>query len=125
MWKLTDDLKRKFYVAILASDLLRLANENQKTFEEILKHTTEQFQQGEISGLDLRRLEVEKLKFDTDVANSRRDYEVALRDFRLVLGGDYRSIDVAPAGTLDYKSYEFVLADLRDKSLASRPDLKS
>ena len=125
MWKLTDDLKRKFYVAVLASDLLRLANENQKTFEEILKHTTEQFRQGEISGLDLRRLEVEKLKFDTDVANSRRDYEVALRDFRLVFGGDYRSMDVAPAGTLDYKAYGFVLADLRDKSLASRPDLRA
>ena len=34
----------------------KLANENQKTFEEVLKHTTEQFQLGEISGLDLRRL---------------------------------------------------------------------
>jgi cobalt-zinc-cadmium efflux system outer membrane protein len=125
IWQLANDLKRKFYTAVLASSLLKLAQENQKTFEEVLQHTTEQFRQGELSGLDLRRLEVEKLKFDTDVANSRRDYEVALRDFRLVLGGDYRSMDVAPSGTLDYKPYAFVLADLRDKSLASRPDLRA
>jgi len=125
MWQLTNDLKRKFYTTILANNLLKLANDNQATFNEVLKHTTEQFKQGEISGLDLRRLEVEKLKFDADVANSRRDYEVALRDFRLVLGGDFKATDVTPIGSLDYKAYDFVLADLRDKSLAARPDLKA
>jgi outer membrane protein, heavy metal efflux system len=125
MWQLTNDLKRKFYTTILANDLLKLANDNQATFNEVLKHTTEQFKQGEISGLDLRRLEVEKLKFDADVANSRRDYEVALRDFRLVLGGDFKATDATPIGSLDYKAYDFVLADLRDKSLAARPDLKA
>src|SRR5437773_9815046 len=34
-------------------------------------------------------------------------------------------MDAAPAGTLDYQPYGFVLADLRDKSLASRPDLRA
>lgn len=125
MWQLTSDLKRKFYVVVLAKDLLKLAEDNEKTFEEILKLSTELVQQGEIAGLDLRRIEVEKLKFDTDVANSRRDYEVALRDFRLVLGGDYKTRDVLVSGTLDYKPYQFALAELRDKSLASRPDLKA
>lgn len=125
MWQLTNDLKRKFYTVVLAEDLLKLAEDNEKTFGEILKHSTELVQQGEIAGLDLRKIEVEKLKFDTDVANSRRDYEVALRDFRVTLGGDYRSRDVTVSGTLDYKAYQFVLAELRDKSLASRPDLKA
>lgn len=125
MWQLTNDLKRKFYTVILAEDLLKLAEDNEKTFGEILKHSTELVQQGEIAGLDLRKIEVEKLKFDTDVANSRRDYEVALRDFRVTLGGDYRSRDVTVSGALDYKAYQFVLAELRDKSLASRPDLKA
>lgn len=125
MWQLTNDLKRKFYTVVLAEDLLKLAEDNEKTFGEILKHSTELVQQGEIAGLDLRKIEVEKLKFDTDVASSRRDYEVALRDFRVTLGGDYRSRDVTVSGTLDYKAYQFVLAELRDKSLASRPDLKA
>jgi len=125
MWQLTNDLKRKFYTVVLAEDLLRLAEDNEKTFGEILKHSTELVRQGEIAGLDLRRIEVEKLKFDTDVASSRRDYEVALRDFRVTLGGDYKSRDVTVSGTLDYKAYQFVLAELRDKSLASRPDLKA
>ena len=125
MWQLTDDLKRKFYAVVLAESLRRLAEENQKTFEEIVKHSTELNKLGEISGLDLRRLEVEKLKFDTDVANSQRNYEIAVRDLRLVLGGDYRVMDIEAVGTLDYQPYQFSLAELRDKSLAARPDLRA
>ncbi|SRR6266404_781558 len=125
VWQMTNDLKKKFYAVVLADSLNRLAKENQKTFGETLNHTNELFQAGEISGLDLRRLEVEKLKFDTDVANSERDYEVALRDLRVTLGGDYRAMDIEVVGALDYQPYQFSLAELRDKSLAARPDLKA
>jgi cobalt-zinc-cadmium efflux system outer membrane protein len=125
LWQLTNDLKRKFYTVLLNESLLKLATENQKTFAETIKHTTELYQLGEISGLDLQRLEVEKLKFDTDVANSERDYEVAVRDLRVTLGGDYRAMEIEVAGTLDYQPYQFSATDLRDKSLAARPDLKA
>ena len=125
LWQLTNDLKKKFYTVLLAQSLVNLAKDNQKTFEETVKHTTELFQAGEISGLDLRRLEVEKLKFDSDVATSERDHQVALRDLRVTLGGDYRAMDIEVAGTLDYQPYQFSLAELRDKALAARPDLKA
>jgi cobalt-zinc-cadmium efflux system outer membrane protein len=126
VWQLTNDLKKKFYAVLLAESLFKLAQENQKTFAEIINHTTEVFKLGEISGLDLQRLEIEKFKFDTDVANSERDYEVALRDLRVTLGGDYRSMDINVAGAIDYyQPYEFSLTDLRDKALAARPDLKA
>jgi cobalt-zinc-cadmium efflux system outer membrane protein len=126
LWQLTNDLKKKFYAVLLAESLLNLAKDNQKTFAETIRHTTEVFQLGEISGLDLQRLEIEKFKFDTEVANSEKDYELALRDLRFTLGGDYRSIDVVVAGTIDYyQPYEFSLAELRDKALAARPDLKA
>jgi cobalt-zinc-cadmium efflux system outer membrane protein len=122
---LTNDLKKKFYTVVLAESLLRLAEENQQTFAETIKHTTELKELGEISGLDLRRLEIEKFKFDTDVANSQKDYELAVRDLRLALGGDYQTMDIEVAGTLDYQPYQFSFADLRDKSLAARPDLRA
>jgi outer membrane protein, heavy metal efflux system len=125
MWQLTNDLKRKFYAVLLAESLLKLTQENQKTFAETLKQTTELYKAGEISGLELKRLEVEKLKFDTDVANSERDYEVAVRDLRVTLGGDYQTMNIVVAGTLDYQPYEFSFAELRDKALEARPDLKA
>jgi len=126
VWQLTNDVKKKFFAVLLAESLLNLAKENQKTFAETVKHTTEVFKLGEISGLDLQRLEIEKFKFDTDVANSERDYELALRDLRVTLGGDYQTMDIEIAGAIDYyQPYEFSLPDLRDKALAARPDLKA
>ena len=126
VWQLTNDVKKKFYAVLLADSLLKLAQENQKTFAEIVKHTSEVFQLGEISGLDLQRLEIEKFKFDTDVANSEKDYELAVRDLRVTLGGDYRAMDINVAGTIDYyQPYDFSLVDLREKALAARPDLKA
>lgn len=125
VWQLTNDLKRKFYTALLAESLLKLAQDNQKTFAETLQHTKELYDAGEISGLEVKRLEVEKLKFDTDVANSQRDYEVAVRDLRVTLGGDYQTMEIDVAGTLDYQPYEFSPDELRANALAARPDLKA
>jgi cobalt-zinc-cadmium efflux system outer membrane protein len=125
LWQLTNDLKKKFYTVLLDQSLLKLAQENQKTFEETIKHTAELVQLGELAGLDLTRLEIEKFKFDTDVANSERDYELALRDLRIALGGDYRTMDIEALGTIDYQPYQFSFTDLRDKALAARPDLKA
>jgi len=125
VWQLTNDLKKKFYTVILNQALLNLAEENEKTFAETVKHTEELVQAGELAGLDLTRLEVEKLKFDTDLANAERDYEVALRDLRVTLGGDYRTMEIDASGTLDPQIYDFTFADMRDKALTARPDLKA
>lgn len=126
VWQLTNDLKRKFYNVLLAESMLNLAKENQKTFADTVERTTQVFKLGEISGLDLQRLQIEKFKFDTDLANSERDYQLALRDLRAALGGDYRAMDVDVAGTMDYyETYDFSFSDLRDKALAARPDLKA
>jgi len=125
VWQLTNDVKRKFFTVVLNRSLLELAQENEKTFAETVKHTEELVQAGELAGLDLTRLEVEKLKFDTDLANAQRDYEVALRDLRVTLGGDYRAMEIDAAGTLDPQEYDFTFSDLRDKAFAARPDLKA
>ncbi|MFQ5737408.1 MAG: TolC family protein [Acidobacteriota bacterium] len=125
MWQLTNDFKRKFFRLVLAQSKRELAEANQKTFADILEDNRQRFQLGEISGLDLRRLEMEKLKFDIDVANARGDFQLALRDLRLALGGDYRRMDFAVEGKLDDRPYQFSLSELERKALEARPDLRA
>ena len=126
VWQLTNDVKKKFYTALLDASLLNLARENQRTFGEIVEHTRDVFKSGEISGLDLQRLEIERLKFDSDVAKAESEYELAVRDLRVTLGGDYLSTNIEAAGTIEYyESYDFSFSDMRDKALAARPDLKA
>ncbi len=126
LWQLTSDVKRKFYSVLLTKSLFDLAKENKNTFSEIVSHTNDVFKLGEISGLDLKRLEIEQLTFDNDVASAESDYELALRDLRFTLGGDYRVMNVEAAGAIDYyQLYDFTPSDLRDKAIAARPDLKA
>ena len=126
VWQMTNDVKKKFYTVLLDRSLLDLARENQKTFDEIVAHTRDVFKSGEISGLDFERLEVERITFDTDVANAERDYQLALRDLRLAIGKDYATMAIDVAGSIEYyKEYDFTYGELRDKALAARPDLKA
>jgi cobalt-zinc-cadmium efflux system outer membrane protein len=126
VWQMTNDVKKKFYTVLLDRSLLDLARENQKTFDEIVEHTRDVFKSGEISGLDLERLEVERIKFDTDVANAERDYQLSLRDLRLAIGADYAAMQIDVAGSIEYyKEYDFTYGELRDEALAARPDLKA
>ena len=81
VWQATNDLKKKFYAVVLAQSLLNLANENQKTFAEVIKDTAELVQAGEIAGLDLTRLEVEQLKFDTDCSQLRAGLRSGFKGF--------------------------------------------
>src|ERR1041385_9414010 len=74
VWQLTNDLKRKFYTVVLNQSLLNLARENETTFAEIVKHTTELVKAGEISGLDLDRVEVEKLDRKSTRLHSSHGY---------------------------------------------------
>lgn len=126
VWQMTNDVKKKFYTVLLNRSLLDLARENQKTFDEIVEHTRDVFKSGEISGLDLERLEVERIKFDTDVANAERDYQLSLRDLRLAIGADYAAMAIDVSGSIEYyKEYDFTYGELRDEALAARPDLKA
>jgi outer membrane protein TolC len=58
--------------------------------------------------------------------NSERDYELALRDLRVTLGGDYRATEI------EVRRHDLLLptlriraCELREKALAARPDLKA
>lgn len=124
MWILTNNFKRDFYLVALTRNNLRLAQANQETFDEILDNTRQLYESGEISGLDLRRLEVEKISFDVDVANAHIDYELALRNWRLQLGGDYNSNAFTVDETLQHRDFPVSRADLLQTALANRPDLQ-
>lgn len=125
MWHLSNEFKRQFFAVVLAKSRLDLALANQETFANILQDNRQLYEAGEISGLDIRRLEVEKIRFDVDVANARSDYQLSLRDWRLSLGGDYQNNDYTVSGELEYQPLQFDRSDLEQQALRLRPDLET
>lgn len=132
------EVRRAYFQAVLAKADAEVAQTALGEIDQVITLNRARLQQGEISGAELRRLQVERLRFVDDVFASR----LALRNARsallallnapdlaqpvdvvepldppvgpLAVGGI--PITVAPAATLDADA-------LRASALANRPDL--
>ena len=75
------ELGLRYYSAVLAKANLELARGVLNQFDEIIRLNEARYQQGEISGLDLNRVQTERLRFLNDVL----DAELQLRNAKTAL----------------------------------------
>lgn len=120
------DLKRVFYESVLAKNLLTLEEENRDNFAELQRFTTARFQEGDVSESELIKVKLERIKFDTSVANAT----LALRQAKIrlleILGeGDFtRTENAEVRGALDFRDIRVDLTALRQFAVANRADVK-
>jgi cobalt-zinc-cadmium efflux system outer membrane protein len=125
------EVERAFYRTILAKSNLEASKSILDQVERTISLNRVRFQQGDISALDLNRIEVEKLKFQDDLFQA----ELALRNARssllALLNAPDLSRDVDVIGTLpvDYQNPEpglpprAPLDELIRMAMKQRPDL--
>jgi outer membrane protein, heavy metal efflux system len=118
------EVKRLYYDALLARYNVEVAVENRQTFEQLLQFSVTRFQEGAIPELDLIRVRLERVKFDSGVKNA----ELALRQATIrvleKLGAPItRRQDVA--GNLDFRAVNFSLDSLRESALTDRSDVRA
>ncbi len=120
------DLKRVFYESVLAKTLLTLEQENRDNFAELLRFTTERFQEGDVSESELIKVKLERIKFDTSVANATLALRQAkIRLFEMLGEGDFtRTENAEVRGALDFRDISVDLTALRQFALANRADVK-
>lgn len=124
-------VERAFYQTILAKSNLEASKSTLDQVERTISLNRVRFQQGDISALDLNRIEVEKLKFQDDLFQA----DLALRNARssllALLNAPDLSRDVEVIGTLpvDYQNPEpglpprAPLDELIQMAVKQRPDL--
>jgi cobalt-zinc-cadmium efflux system outer membrane protein len=125
------EVERAFYSTILAKSNL----ETSKTILDQVEHTISlnrvRFQQGDISALDLKRIEVEKLKFQDDLFQAELILRNAKSSLLALLNAPDLSQEVEVIGTLpvDHKNLEpglppqAPLNELIQLAMKQRPDL--
>jgi len=125
------EVERAFYRTLLAKSNLETSKSILDQVERTISLNRVRFQQGDISALDLNRIEVEKLKFQDDLFQA----ELALRDAKsfllALLHAPDLSRDVDVIGTLpvDYQNPEpglppqAPLDELIRIAVTQRPDL--
>lgn len=125
------EVERVFYQTILAKSNLEAANLILDQVERTISLNRVRYKEGDISALDLNRIEVEKLKFQDDVFQA----DLALRNAKssllaLLNAPDLsRDIEVTGALPVDYQNPEpglpplVPLRELVQMALKQRPDI--
>jgi cobalt-zinc-cadmium efflux system outer membrane protein len=117
---------RSAFVGILQSKaVLRVAKDNLAYWDQVLKISRDRFQAGDIAQIDLDRLELQRVQFDSDVQTA----EVNLRTAKiqlLMLLNDRTPVDQFDLlGLFEYNDQLAPLDDFRKIALDNRPDLKA
>jgi cobalt-zinc-cadmium efflux system outer membrane protein len=130
---LTLDVERAFFRAILARSNLDASRSLLEQTEQMISLNRVRFEQGEISALELNRIEVEKLKFQDDVFQADLMLRNAKSSLLALLNAPDLSKDVDVIGTLQINGQtpepgmppQAPLSELQRIAFERRPDMAS
>lgn len=129
----TDDTERTLlfnlrtaFVGILqAKAVLRLAKDNLDYYDKILNVSRDRFHAGDISQIDVDRLELQRLQYESDLQSAAVNLRTTKINL-LALLDDHRSVDSFDVdGTFDFREDLLALDDYRKEAIDARPDLRA
>lgn len=119
------NLRSAFVGALQAKAVLRLAEENLAYWDHVLQISHDRFKAGDLSGIDLDRLELQRVQFASDVQTA----EVNLRTAKiqlLALLNERTPVDQFDVtGPFDFNEQLQPLTYFQQQALENRPDLKA
>ena len=119
------NLRSAFVSTLQAKAVLQLATADLEYYDHLLEISRVRFQAGDIAQIDLDRLELQRVTYESDVQTA----EVNLRTAKiqlLTLLNDRTPIDQFDViGTFDFNDQLIPLDEVRKIALDTRPDLKA
>ncbi|HKV80321.1 MAG TPA: TolC family protein [Candidatus Sulfotelmatobacter sp.] len=119
------NLRTAFAGILQAKAVLRLANDNLQYYDKVLKVSRDRFQAGDIARIDLDRLELQRLQYESDLQNA----EVNLRTTKinlLALLDDRRPVESFDIdGAFDFREDLLPVDNYRKEAVDARPDLRA
>src|SRR5215831_10431691 len=123
--QVTFQVKSAFTDALAARDALSLAEQNLVTVGELERIQRLRAEKGDISELDLLRIQVQRFAFERDAADARQALRAAKISLRAVTGASAVAPDFEVVGDLGDRPLPTLPADLYRLALANRPDLRA
>ena len=104
--------------------MLRLAQDNLDYYDKILKVSRDRFQAGDIARIDLDRLELQRLQYESDLQTALVNLRTTKINL-LALLDDRRPVDSFDVdGAFDFRDDLSSLDDYRKDAIDARPDLQ-
>lgn len=119
------NLRSAFVGVLQAKAVLQLAQNNIESYDKILKVSRDRFDAGDIARIDLDRLDLQRLQYESDLQNAIVNLRTTKINL-LALLDDRRPVDSFDVqGTFDFGEDLLSLDDYRKDALSTRPDLRA
>lgn len=117
---------RSAFVGILqAKAVVKVTQDNLEYYDKVLKISRDRFQAGDIAQIDLDRLELQRLQYESDLQTALVNLRTTKINL-LALLDDRRSVDSFDVeGRFDFSEDILSLDDYRKDALDYRPDLRA
>ena len=119
------NLRSAFVGVLQAKAVLHLAQDNLEYYDKILKVSRDRYEAGDIAQIDLDRLELQRLQYESDLQTAIVNLRTAKINL-LALLNDHRPMDSFDVdGTFDFSEDLLRQDDYRKEALDARPDLRA
>lgn len=117
------EVKKAFTDVLVAQAALELAEQNLRTLGEVERIQRFRAEKGDISELELLRIEVQKFTFERDAADARQAVRAAKIALRAVVAPDRLPEAFEVEGKLEFREVVLEVPVLRRRALERRPDV--
>jgi cobalt-zinc-cadmium efflux system outer membrane protein len=119
------NLRTAFVGVLQAKAVLKLAQDNLDYYDKILKVSRDRLQAGDIARIDLDRLELQRLQYESDLQSALVNLRTSKINL-LALLDDRRPVDSFDVdGAFDFAEELLALDEYRKDALNTRPDLRA
>jgi cobalt-zinc-cadmium efflux system outer membrane protein len=118
-------LRTAFVQTLQEKAILELAKENLGYYDHVLDVNRERYKAGAIAQVDLDRLELQRVQYESDLQIAEESLETAKIQLLMLLNDRTPVQQFDVAGPFDFSNQIAPLDEVRQKALDNRPDLKA
>ena len=119
------DLRGAFVQTLQAKAVLALAQENLAYYDRVLTVSRDRLKAGDIAQVDLDRLELQRVQFESDVQTAIVNLRTAKIQLLMLLNDRTPVEKLDVTGVFDFGEHVLILDEIRQIALDTRPDLKA
>jgi len=119
------NLRNSFVQALQAKAILAVARDNLAYYDRLLAVNNDRFKAGDIAQVDLDRLELQRVQFESDVQTAETNVRTAKIQLLMLLNDRTPVEQFDVTGPFDFADTLLTLEELRNTALANRPDLQA
>jgi cobalt-zinc-cadmium efflux system outer membrane protein len=118
-------LRQAFIQTLQQKAVVVLANENLSYYDHLLDVNRDRYQAGAIAQVDLDRLELQRVQYESDLQNAAVSLRTAKIQLLALLNDRTPVEQFDVTGPFDFSTQLMSLDDVRQTALDARPDLKA